>query len=498
MLINQLSFAEFYDSFRHRQRYKVLITLVARAADAKPQYRDIIENWSSFHDLTGGHVAFVFAGALVKEPQPLGWYKNGKMDQIPDGIYVPQPAELELQSIPDEMFVQVSPDAPEPMKFYSNQTLRTREIKAALGIPEKQIPCLHFLFLRTNTSEIVPLSDIEEDIYRFFKSLFNKWDNVFQNFESELATGRTRLQQQSTIIGRHNTSVGNAKKLFDELERATAYSTEGVLKIALQPLLQTIKNIGQDPELKKQAFEQLTSIKRDHPTVSARLLTDLNRMIDWAHFIHEQPISQSIETSDLYDKLDITLRQMLTEIAPPQTIKIANMENTSHTTNPLKAFISYSKFDGESNTSGTNLLQQFKNMIAPLSTYQRLIETWDDTKLIAGEEWDNQIKSELETSDIIFLLISNNFLATRYIREVELEAAIRRHDAGECRVVPIILSACGWMEIPMLSKLNGIPRKGHTITSWKANDKWHSMDDAWHHVFNEVKALIVDFNNKRK
>ncbi|WP_431212067.1 hypothetical protein ACQ86N_40955 [Puia sp. P3] len=80
---------------------------------------------------------------------------------------------------------------------------------------------------------------------------------------------------------------------------------------------------------------------------------------------------------------------------------------------PLKAFISYSRLDGESREEGGyDYLSQFKKHLAPLAKYSELIQTWDDTLLIAGEDWDDRIRDELQKSDVIFLLISVNFLNT--------------------------------------------------------------------------------------
>jgi hypothetical protein len=163
---------------------------------------------------------------------------------------------------------------------------------------------------------------------------------------------------------------------------------------------------------------------------------------------------------------------------------------------PLKAFVSYSKFDGELAKDGHNLLEDCKKHLAPLTRYNHMLFTWDDTELIAGEEWDNTIKEALATSDIIFLLMSPDFLNTRYIQETELKIAIDRHNNKECMVVPIVLRRCGWTDIPYLSKLSGIPRKGIPVASWKENGQWHSIDDAWHQVYNEVKKLVQDFAQK--
>ncbi|WP_158085312.1 COR domain-containing protein [Niastella vici] len=172
------------------------------------------------------------------------------------------------------------------------------------------------------------------------------------------------------------------------------------------------------------------------------------------------------------------------------------LTNDKKKTRPLKAFISYSKHDGELAKNGGNYLDAFKKHLSPLSTHTELIQPWDDTLLIAGEDWDKKIREQLNTCDIIFLLISPDFLNTKYIQDTELQIAIKRHENRECIVVPVIVRACGWTDIPMLSKLSALPRKGDAVASWKNNINWQTIDDAWKHVYDEVKKLIDQFAKK--
>ncbi len=151
---------------------------------------------------------------------------------------------------------------------------------------------------------------------------------------------------------------------------------------------------------------------------------------------------------------------------------------------PLKIFISYSKHDRE------NFLIPMTRFLNPLMR-AGLIETWNDHDIQPGEEWDEAIKSEIEKADVIFLLVSAHSLNTDYIWNVEIEAAMRRHEAGTVHVIPIILSTCLWQEkdqgdnyIFPPAKLNTLPSKGKPI------NKWSDQDEAWHAVAEGVKKLL--------
>ena len=81
-----------------------------------------------------------------------------------------------------------------------------------------------------------------------------------------------------------------------------------------------------------------------------------------------------------------------------------------------------------------------------LSMLQRkgFIAAWHDRKISAGMEWAREIDIHLQTSQIILLLISADFLASNYCWGVELQEAMRRHRAGTACVIPILIRPVDW------------------------------------------------------
>lgn len=49
-----------------------------------------------------------------------------------------------------------------------------------------------------------------------------------------------------------------------------------------------------------------------------------------------------------------------------------------------------------------------------------IIKFWDDNQLIAGVPWEKQISDVLDASKAGLLLFSQNFLASKFVKEVEL------------------------------------------------------------------------------
>jgi len=105
---------------------------------------------------------------------------------------------------------------------------------------------------------------------------------------------------------------------------------------------------------------------------------------------------------------------------------------------------------------------------------ENVIAGWHDRKIMPGTEWKGQIDEHIETAHIILLLISADFLNSDYCYDVELKRAMARHDAGEARVVPIILRPCDWLKTPF-GKLQALPRDGKPVSDFSTQD--HGLNE---------------------
>ena len=64
---------------------------------------------------------------------------------------------------------------------------------------------------------------------------------------------------------------------------------------------------------------------------------------------------------------------------------------------------------------------------------------WNDQEMKAGDRWDKEIREALERMDVFVALVSFEFLASGYIRDVELKCAFAREKKHEIEIVPIVL-----------------------------------------------------------
>jgi hypothetical protein len=87
----------------------------------------------------------------------------------------------------------------------------------------------------------------------------------------------------------------------------------------------------------------------------------------------------------------------------------------------------------------------------------------------AGTGWEAEI---LNKPDIILLLVSRNFIASKYCYGFELKRAIVRHNEGTARGIPIIMHPCDWnhVDVPFRNQ-HVLLTYADPITSWADQDE---------------------------
>jgi len=143
--------------------------------------------------------------------------------------------------------------------------------------------------------------------------------------------------------------------------------------------------------------------------------------------------------------------------------------------NKLNLFISYSHLDED-------YIDEFRKHIYPLKD-NGLIGTWYDRKILAGQEFQNSIDNNIENADIICLFISANFLSSPACLK-EKTIALELKESRKVAVIPIILSACGWLDDKSITSLLALPTDG------KAINKYTNSSDAWNNVYEGLKSVI--------
>ncbi|GJJ03446.1 hypothetical protein RugamoR64_39840 [Duganella rhizosphaerae] len=114
---------------------------------------------------------------------------------------------------------------------------------------------------------------------------------------------------------------------------------------------------------------------------------------------------------------------------------------------------------------------------------QGLITTWHDRRIAAGDNVDATIDANLNSADIILLLVSADFIASRYCYSIEMKRALERDAEGSARVIPVILDECDWHSAPF-GKLLAVPKDGKAVTTWP------NQAQAWTDATRQIRAVI--------
>ncbi|WP_121454670.1 toll/interleukin-1 receptor domain-containing protein [Acidovorax sp. 106] len=140
----------------------------------------------------------------------------------------------------------------------------------------------------------------------------------------------------------------------------------------------------------------------------------------------------------------------------------------------LKVFLSYSHVD-------TSLKDELLKHLKPLER-MKLITSWNDRKLVPGDLWGDEISRNLEEADLVLLLVSIDFINSKYCYDIELDRALERHSEGKCKVIPIILRGCLWQHTPF-AKLQALPRDAQPARTWP------DLDAAMSNIADGIRVL---------
>ena len=112
------------------------------------------------------------------------------------------------------------------------------------------------------------------------------------------------------------------------------------------------------------------------------------------------------------------------------------------------------------------------------------IKIFSDHLVRPGGDVNEQILHNLNDANIVLLMMSSGFLASKECQK-EMKLALQRQRKDNIEVVPIIVRPCDWKNTEV-SKHKALPIRGKPISKWK------DRNDAYLEVIKELNALILD------
>lgn len=139
-------------------------------------------------------------------------------------------------------------------------------------------------------------------------------------------------------------------------------------------------------------------------------------------------------------------------------------------------FFSYSHKDEDLRNELEDHLTMLKN--------DGTITTWHDRRITAGADLDHEILNNLESADVILLLVSASFLASNYCFHQEMTRALAKHKEGSALVIPVILHPCDWLS-SVLKELRATPTDGKPVSMFG------NLHEAFAIITKDVRGAIA-------
>ena len=140
-----------------------------------------------------------------------------------------------------------------------------------------------------------------------------------------------------------------------------------------------------------------------------------------------------------------------------------------------KVFVSYSRQDGEA-------LARLQVHLEPLKDR---IDLWDDTKLTSGDRWAAEIANAVESASIAILLVSADFLASRFIANDELPPLLRAAQNGGATILPVVVSPCSF-EQHALNEFQAVNSPKRPLSSLSKSKR----EEIWQQLAQRVRQLV--------
>jgi len=117
---------------------------------------------------------------------------------------------------------------------------------------------------------------------------------------------------------------------------------------------------------------------------------------------------------------------------------------------------------------------------------QDMLDVWDDRRIEAGDEWRAEIENALNAASVAVLLISANFLTSKFILDEEVPRLLERRAKQGVRVIPLIVKPCAWTQVKWLSPILARPKDGRALSAGNENQ----IDADLAALANEIAAII--------
>ena len=102
---------------------------------------------------------------------------------------------------------------------------------------------------------------------------------------------------------------------------------------------------------------------------------------------------------------------------------------------------------------------------------------WDDQQIEPSDDWFSEIERELNQADVAIMLISADFLTSRFIRAEEIPTLLRRREQAGMKLIPLIVRPCAWQKVSWLSAIQGGGKDNKPLSKLDKNKREEALTE---------------------
>ena len=115
-----------------------------------------------------------------------------------------------------------------------------------------------------------------------------------------------------------------------------------------------------------------------------------------------------------------------------------------------------------------------------------ILDVWDDRSIDTGAEWYPRIVEAINKANVAILLISANYLRSKFILNEEIPKLLERYAKEGMHVIPLIVKPCAWTQVKWLSLIQARPKDGKPLSA-KSD---HQIDSDLAALANEIAEIV--------
>jgi hypothetical protein len=150
--------------------------------------------------------------------------------------------------------------------------------------------------------------------------------------------------------------------------------------------------------------------------------------------------------------------------------------------NNANIFVSYSHKDKK----WKNHVITFLDVICRASGFK--YQTWHDDEIGLGKKWKSEIDNAMTSAQVAVLLISPDFLTSKFILENEVPQLMEYDKEGSLLMIPLIVRPCPWELFDWLSPIQGYLDDSVILSG--CNE--HELESLLTKFSREVNRIIID------